>query len=148
MLNHYCAITRVDYKEFRQCLEKEQSALRSSASKQCANGKILIIMSMMLTITMAYIQGVWDVLRALQKLITRCQQLNVIKKYQLYGKLVEMRIKLMGYFVVHNNDESYKKVTKGFDQLLLYNVESIESKRYQASKQQNQIATIVCNGNP
>ncbi|XP_037928887.1 uncharacterized protein LOC119663347 [Teleopsis dalmanni] len=31
MLNHYCAITRVDYKEFRQCLEKEQSALRSYA---------------------------------------------------------------------------------------------------------------------
>ncbi|XP_039963693.1 uncharacterized protein LOC120776780 [Bactrocera tryoni] len=31
MLNHYCAITRVDYKEFRQCLEKEQSALRSHA---------------------------------------------------------------------------------------------------------------------
>ncbi|XP_054734462.1 acid sphingomyelinase-like phosphodiesterase 3b [Anastrepha obliqua] len=31
MLNHYCAITRVDYKEFRQCLEKEQSALRSNA---------------------------------------------------------------------------------------------------------------------
>ncbi|XP_036335865.1 uncharacterized protein LOC118746170 [Rhagoletis pomonella] len=31
MLNHYCAITRVDYKEFRQCLEKEQSALRSRA---------------------------------------------------------------------------------------------------------------------
>lgn len=31
-LNHYCAITRVDYREFRQCLETAASALASSAS--------------------------------------------------------------------------------------------------------------------
>ena len=30
-LNHYCAITRVDYREFRQCLESAASALASSS---------------------------------------------------------------------------------------------------------------------
>lgn len=30
-LNHYCAITRVDYNEFRQCLETAASALASSS---------------------------------------------------------------------------------------------------------------------
>lgn len=29
-LNHYCAITRIDYREFRQCLETAASALASS----------------------------------------------------------------------------------------------------------------------
>lgn len=29
-LNHYCAITRVDYREFRQCLETAASALASN----------------------------------------------------------------------------------------------------------------------
>lgn len=31
MLNHYCAITRLDYDEFRICLEKEQLALQGRA---------------------------------------------------------------------------------------------------------------------
>ncbi|XP_046808525.1 uncharacterized protein LOC124420278 [Lucilia cuprina] len=140
MLNHYCAITRVDYKEFRQCLEKEQSALRSGGNKShTVNGKILIILSMMLTITMTYINSICDFLCIFQRLITRCQQLNVIKKFQLYVRFREMRIKIMGNFVASNNNNgaNYKKETKGFDQVLLYNVESIESKRYQALRQQN-----------
>ncbi|XP_030372143.1 acid sphingomyelinase-like phosphodiesterase 3b [Scaptodrosophila lebanonensis] len=32
MLNHYCAITRLDYDEFRQCLETEQLSLHSHAA--------------------------------------------------------------------------------------------------------------------
>ncbi|XP_030081449.1 acid sphingomyelinase-like phosphodiesterase 3b [Drosophila hydei] len=32
MLNHYCAITRLDYDEFRLCLESEQLPLQSGAS--------------------------------------------------------------------------------------------------------------------
>lgn len=139
MLNHYCAITRVDYKEFRQCLEKEQSALRSTASssRQHGNVKILIIMSMMLTTTAAYIGGICNFMRSVVRLITRLrqqQQLNGIKKYQLYVKIMELRIQLMGIFVVHYNAERYKD----FEQATLYNVESRENKVYKVTSKQQE----------
>lgn len=137
MLNHYCAITRIDYKEFRQCLEKEQSALRSSAQRRCATGKILIMLAMMFTITMAYIQGTYDVLRNLLRLVIRCQQLKGIKKFQLHEKISRMQIKLMGIFAKNYNEAHSQKETKDFDKVLLYNVKSVDCKDYVAGKQQD-----------
>ncbi|XP_055910326.1 uncharacterized protein LOC129944716 [Eupeodes corollae] len=49
MLNHYCAITRVDYKEFRQCLEKEQSALRSHSPAMQSCSFLILLLSLALS---------------------------------------------------------------------------------------------------
>ncbi|XP_055846321.1 uncharacterized protein LOC129912198 isoform X2 [Episyrphus balteatus] len=49
MLNHYCAITRVDYKEFRQCLEKEQSALRSHSPAMQSCSLLILLLSVALS---------------------------------------------------------------------------------------------------
>lgn len=44
-LNHYCAITRIDYREYRQCLETAASALASSRSNTGdMNNKILLLL--------------------------------------------------------------------------------------------------------
>uniref|UniRef100_A0A1I8NMJ2 Sphingomyelin phosphodiesterase C-terminal domain-containing protein n=1 Tax=Stomoxys calcitrans TaxID=35570 RepID=A0A1I8NMJ2_STOCA len=75
MLNHYCAITRVDYKEFRQCLEKEQSALRSKASHvKHINIKLLVLLAFLPCLTVAYLQGIFETMLALARMIIRCQQ--------------------------------------------------------------------------
>lgn len=40
-LNHYCAITRVDYREYKECFQTAASALASTASRPnlCCNNK-------------------------------------------------------------------------------------------------------------
>jgi len=45
-LNHYCAITRIDYREYRQCLETAASALSSTTRsiKGDMNNKILLLL--------------------------------------------------------------------------------------------------------
>lgn len=45
-LNHYCAITRIDYREYRQCLETAASALASTTRsvKGDMNNKILLLL--------------------------------------------------------------------------------------------------------
>lgn len=44
-LNHYCAITRIDYREYRQCLETAASALASrTQSTGDMNNKILLLL--------------------------------------------------------------------------------------------------------
>lgn len=45
-LNHYCAITRIDYREYRQCLETAASALasRTRSNKDDMNNKILLLL--------------------------------------------------------------------------------------------------------
>jgi len=50
MLNHYCAITRLDYDEFRLCLESEQLPLQGHAtmavlSSCCALASLLVALS-------------------------------------------------------------------------------------------------------
>uniref|UniRef100_A0A1A9Z333 Uncharacterized protein n=1 Tax=Glossina pallidipes TaxID=7398 RepID=A0A1A9Z333_GLOPL len=76
MLNHYCAITRIDYKEFRQCLEKEQNALRSKAIRSTLDRKSLYVFALMLLVmNMMRIHGIlrwlaWNY----TKVITNCQQ--------------------------------------------------------------------------
>lgn len=130
MLNHYCAITRVDYKEFRQCLEKEQSALRSNARTQHANVKCFIILSLMLTMTMAHIQSIVDILqRHFARVITRCQQvchkqLNAVKNL----RFIEMQIKLITILEQYN--KRIDKETKDVNQILLYSVETIVHHRH------------------
>lgn len=49
-LHHYCAITRVDYREFRQCLETAASALASS-SKSCGRttSNTMLLLSIFVT---------------------------------------------------------------------------------------------------
>ena len=45
-LNHYCAITRIDYREFRQCLETAASALASNTKPiigDINNNKIFLL---------------------------------------------------------------------------------------------------------
>ncbi|XP_061396134.1 acid sphingomyelinase-like phosphodiesterase 3b, partial [Musca vetustissima] len=73
MLNHYCAITRVDYKEFRQCLEKEQSALRSGADnlKQLSGIIPLTLLSIFAVINL---QLILNILQTMTGLIIACQQ--------------------------------------------------------------------------
>lgn len=46
-LNHYCAITRVDYREFRQCLETAASALASSSK---SSGSTISRLTLLLTV--------------------------------------------------------------------------------------------------
>uniref|UniRef100_A0A1A9VT22 Uncharacterized protein n=1 Tax=Glossina austeni TaxID=7395 RepID=A0A1A9VT22_GLOAU len=76
MLNHYCAITRIDYKEFRQCLEKEQNALRSKAIRSTLDRKSLYVFALVLLVmNMMRIHGIlrwlaWNY----TKVITNCQQ--------------------------------------------------------------------------
>ncbi|XP_058987813.1 uncharacterized protein LOC131806929 [Musca domestica] len=73
MLNHYCAITRVDYKEFRQCLEKEQSALRSNAGQlKHLNG--IILSAIICTVALINLRLVLNLLQAMTRLIITCQQ--------------------------------------------------------------------------
>lgn len=44
-LNHYCAITRIDYREYRQCLETASSALASrNKSMGDTNSRILLLL--------------------------------------------------------------------------------------------------------
>lgn len=45
-MNHYCAITRIDYREYRQCLETAASALASTtrSNKGDMNNKILLLL--------------------------------------------------------------------------------------------------------
>lgn len=45
-LNHYCAITRIDYREYRQCLETAASALASSVRSNVLdiNNQISLLM--------------------------------------------------------------------------------------------------------
>lgn len=44
-LNHYCAITRIDYREYRQCLETAASALASrTQSMGDMNNRILLLL--------------------------------------------------------------------------------------------------------
>lgn len=45
-LNHYCAITRIDYREYRQCLETAASALasRTRSVKDDMNNKVLLLL--------------------------------------------------------------------------------------------------------
>ncbi|CRL00115.1 CLUMA_CG013396, isoform A [Clunio marinus] len=45
-LNHYCAITRIDYREYRQCLETAASALasRTRSNQDDLNNKILLLL--------------------------------------------------------------------------------------------------------
>jgi hypothetical protein len=44
-LNHYCAITRIDYREYRQCLETASSALASrNKSMGDKNSRILLLL--------------------------------------------------------------------------------------------------------
>lgn len=45
-LNHYCAITRIDYREYRQCLETATSALASTTRSISGgmNNKILLLL--------------------------------------------------------------------------------------------------------
>jgi hypothetical protein len=44
-LNHYCAITRIDYREYRQCLETASSALASrNKSMGDKNSRMLLLL--------------------------------------------------------------------------------------------------------
>lgn len=43
-LNHYCAITRIDYREYRQCLETAASALASGMRSNNNTNKILLLL--------------------------------------------------------------------------------------------------------
>uniref|UniRef100_A0A1B0B932 Uncharacterized protein n=1 Tax=Glossina palpalis gambiensis TaxID=67801 RepID=A0A1B0B932_9MUSC len=76
MLNHYCAITRIDYKEFRQCLEKEQNALRSKAIRSTLDRKSVYVLALMLFVM--NMMRIHRILRWLAwnytKVITTCQQ--------------------------------------------------------------------------
>lgn len=50
-LNHYCAITRVDYREFRQCLETAASALASSSKSSGSTiSRLTLLLSVFATI--------------------------------------------------------------------------------------------------
>lgn len=51
-LNHYCAITRVDYREFRQCLETAASALASSSKS--SSSSITHYLTLILTIFVTF----------------------------------------------------------------------------------------------
>lgn len=51
-LNHYCAITRVDYREFRQCLETAASALASSSKSSISS--ITHYLTLLLTIFVTF----------------------------------------------------------------------------------------------
>lgn len=43
-LNHYCAITRIDYREYHQCLETAASALASRTRSNNNTNKILLLL--------------------------------------------------------------------------------------------------------
>ena len=49
-LHHYCAITRVDYREFRQCLETAASALASNTRTIIGNSNVNRIFLLILTL--------------------------------------------------------------------------------------------------
>ena len=49
-LQHYCAITRVDYREFRQCLETAASALASNTRPIIGNRNVNRIFLLILTL--------------------------------------------------------------------------------------------------
>jgi hypothetical protein len=52
-LNHYCAITRIDYREYRQCLETAASALASrTQSTGDMNNKILLLLIVFLQLVL------------------------------------------------------------------------------------------------
>lgn len=53
-LNHYCAITRVDYREFRQCLETAASALASSGNHCKWTTKQLTLILSLVTVFKCY----------------------------------------------------------------------------------------------
>ncbi|XP_067644628.1 uncharacterized protein [Eurosta solidaginis] len=90
MLNHYCAITRVDYKEFRQCLEKEQSALHSLAPAEhtafAGACPILVLMCALLASCCRQIDAL------LPKLITR---MRVQQQIQTVAGKQNWKIKLV-----------------------------------------------------
>lgn len=132
MLNHYCAITRVDYKEFRQCLEKEQSALRSSAIAQCVNGKNLLILAMVMVLGINYIQNLCEFGRNLLRQVSMCHRFKEMQNYQLYKIIAEMRIKLKNAFVYPYEKKEYhgQVKTKDFNETPVYNIETVESKIY------------------
>ncbi|XP_073840990.1 acid sphingomyelinase-like phosphodiesterase 3b [Musca autumnalis] len=77
MLNHYCAITRVDYKEFRQCLEKEQSALRSNAG-QLKHLNQIMLLAVLGTFALINLRTVLTILHTILRLLltyhNECQQ--------------------------------------------------------------------------
>lgn len=53
-LNHYCAITRVDYREFRACLESATGALSSSAP---SSGPTIFRFTLLLSVLAAFSQS-------------------------------------------------------------------------------------------
>uniref|UniRef100_A0A1A9WG54 Sphingomyelin phosphodiesterase C-terminal domain-containing protein n=1 Tax=Glossina brevipalpis TaxID=37001 RepID=A0A1A9WG54_9MUSC len=114
MLNHYCAITRIDYKEFRQCLEKEQNALRSKATRTTIDRKCLyMLVLMLLMINIMRIHGMlrwlnWNYIKVITNYQQRCQtvlygvgqqncngNINISQFHNVYMKPMTVMIKKM-----------------------------------------------------
>lgn len=58
-LNHYCAITRVDYHEFRQCLETAASALSSNAQTSQLRSFAGVVLHVLLPVLVT-MSGLWQ----------------------------------------------------------------------------------------
>lgn len=86
-LNHYCAITRIDYREFRQCLETAASALASrTQSMGDKNSRILLLL-------IAFLQFVLHQQLILTQFLASVVQLNssVVKGF----KTIALHLNLM-----------------------------------------------------
>lgn len=53
-LNHFCAITRVDYREFRQCLETATGALSSSSATKPRSVTTIPMITLLLSVCSAF----------------------------------------------------------------------------------------------
>lgn len=136
MLNHYCAITRVDYKEFRQCLEKEQSALRSSGQRLCRNDTILLVISMMLTILLAFMQSLFVYLSNFVQLVINCRHLRRIKKHSMCAELVQVRASLISSLATQYKEINLLNDRQNFEQNQFYNIKTAEDTAYRTTKLQ------------
>lgn len=89
-LNHYCAITRIDYREYRQCLETAASALASrTQSIGDMNNKILLLL-------VAFLQFVLHQQFVLTQIIvgvvhTKCSIVKGFKTIALHLNLMNLQ---------------------------------------------------------
>ena len=89
-LNHYCAITRIDYREYRQCLETAASALASrTQSMGDKNSRILLLL-------IAFLQFVLHQQLILTQFLANIVQLNssVVKGFKTIAfhlNLIDLR---------------------------------------------------------
>lgn len=89
-LNHYCAITRIDYREFRQCLETAASALASTT--RSINGDMN---NTILLLLIAFIQLLLHQQLDLAQLTLNvcCAQLSIVNGFKrlMQSKLMTSR---------------------------------------------------------